>query len=93
MNFSINIYCNEKGEIRKFLESFYSKKLILQNELFWNKYFNSPFDLIDLISCYIDNNDKFNLNIWISLDKNVFISIPPNNIKEFIKYIYERYPN
>lgn len=93
MNFSINIYSNEKGEIRKFLESFYSKKLILQNELFWNKNFNSPFDLIDLISCYIDNNDKFNLNIWISLDKNVFISITPNNINELIKYIYERYPN
>ena len=93
MNFSINIYSNEKGEIRKFLESFYSKKIILQNELFWNKNFNSPFDLIDLISCYIDNNDKFNLNIWISLDKNVFISITPNNINELIKYIYERYPN
>lgn len=93
MNFSVNIYSNAKGEIRKFLEAFYSKKLIIPNELFWNKNFNSPFELIDLISCYIDNNDKFKFNIWISLDKNIFICITENNINELIKYIYERFPN
>ena len=60
MNFSINIYSNKKGEIRKFLEEFYSKKLILSNELFWNKSFNSPFELIDITSCYIDNKENHN---------------------------------
>ncbi|MGN1298642.1 MAG: hypothetical protein ACI4UE_01495 [Candidatus Scatovivens sp.] len=92
MSFSVNIYSNKKGEIRRFLEEFYSKKLILDNELSWNKDFDSPFDIIDLISCFIDNKDSFELNIWISLDKNVFIAITENNINELIKYIYERYP-
>lgn len=92
MDFSINIYSNKKGEIRNFLEEFYSKKLILQNELSWYKTFDSPFDLIDIITCYIDNKDKFEITIWISLDKNVFVCINENNINELVKYIYERYP-
>lgn len=92
MNFTVNIYSNKKGEIRNFLEDFFSKKLILTNELFWNQSFTSPFELIDIISCYIDNKDKFEINIWISLDKNVFICITEDNINELIKYIYERYP-
>lgn len=92
MNFTVNIYSNKKGEIRNFLEEFFSKKLILTNELFWNQSFTSPFELIDIISCYIDNKDKFEINIWISLDKNVFICITDDNINELIKYIYERYP-
>lgn len=92
MNFTVSIYSNKKGEIRNFLEEFFSKKLILTNELFWNKNFSSPFELIDMISCYIDNKDKFEINIWISLDKNVFICITENNINDLIKYIYERYP-
>lgn len=92
MEFSVNIYSNIKGEIRNFLEEFYSKKLILNNELSWSKKYNSPFELIDIISCYIDNKEKFEITIWISLDKHVFIYITENNINDLIKYIYERYP-
>ena len=92
MNFTVNIYSNKKGEKRNFLENFFSKRLVLKNELFWNQNFASPFELIDIISCYIDNKDKFEINIWISLDKNIFICITENNINDLIKYIYERYP-
>ena len=48
--------------------------------------------MIDIISCFIDNNDKFDMNLWISLDENVFILINEKNINSIIKYIYERYP-
>lgn len=92
MDFSVNFYSDKKGEIRNFLEEYYSQKLILENELSWNKKFESPFKLIDLVSCFIDNRDNFNLNAWISLDKNVYICVTENNINDLIKYIYERYP-
>ena len=92
MDFTVNIYSDKKGEIRRFLEEYYAKSLILNNELYWNKKFNSPFEIIEIISCFIDNKEKYNLNIWISLDKNVFICITEENINEIIKYIYERYP-
>ncbi len=92
MDFTVNIYSDKKGEIRRFLEEYYSKSLILSNELYWNKKFNSPFEIIEIISCFIDNKEKFKLNIWVSLDKGIFICITEDNINEFIKYIYERYP-
>lgn len=93
MDFSVNIYSNKKGEIRNFLEEFFSKALILTDELFWTNKFSNPFEIIDLISCYIDNKEKFEITIWISLDKDVLICITENNIDDLIKYIYERYPN
>ena len=48
--------------------------------------------MIDILTCYAENSDKFNLNLWISLDKDIFILITDTNIDEIIKYIYERYP-
>ena len=49
-------------------------------------------DMIEIISCFIDNNEKFNANLWISLDKDVYICVTNNNLNNIIKYIYERYP-
>ena len=94
MNFSVNIYSENDNEIEKFLKDYYSsEEILINNKLYWNKNFSSPFDLIDLISVYIDNKEKYNINIWISLDSNVFISVTENNINHLIKYIYERFPN
>lgn len=92
MKSTVNFYSEKDGEIKKFLELFYSKPQILENDLFVKKEFDNPIDMIDIISCFIDNNNKFDINLWISLDKNVYICITDNNINSLIKYIYERYP-
>lgn len=92
MNTIINFYSEKKGEIKKFLDLYYSNKSNLENALFWKKEFENPLDMIDLMSCFIDNNDKFNMNLWISLDKDVYICVGDFNINSIIKYIYERYP-
>lgn len=89
---TINFYTEKNGEIKRFLNLFFSDDLNLENELFWKKEFDNPIDMVDIISCFIDNNDKFEINLWISLDENIFICITENNINEIIKYIYERYP-
>ena len=93
MFFSINIYSDKKDEIENFLKDYYSENVSLDNKLFWNKFFSTPFELIDIMSVYIDNKEKYNINLWISLDKNVFICVTENNINNLIKYIYERFPN
>lgn len=94
MNFTVNIYSENNNEIEKFLKDYYSsEKIIINNKLYWNKNFSSPFDLIDIISVYIDNKEKYNINVWISLDTNIFICVTENNINHLIKYIYERFPN
>lgn len=89
---TINFYSEIKGEIKKFLELYYSKNLNIENDLCYKKKFENPIDMIDIISCFIDNSDKFNISLWISLDKNVYIRLNNSNLNTIIKYIYERYP-
>lgn len=92
MKTKINFYSQKDGEIKKFLEQYYSKNLTLENNLFFEQEFDNPIDMIDIISCFIDNNNKFEINLWISLDKDVYICVTDTNINNLIKYIYERYP-
>lgn len=92
MKTKINFYSQKDGEIKKFLEQYYSKNLTLENTLFFEQEFDNPIDMIDIISCFIDNNNKFEINLWISLDKDVYICVTDTNINNLIKYIYERYP-
>lgn len=89
---TINFYSEIKGEIKKFLELYYSKNLNIENDLCYKKKFENPIDMIDIISCFIDNSDRFNISLWISLDKNVYIRLNNSNLNTIIKYIYERYP-
>lgn len=92
MKTKINFYSEKNGEIKKFLEQYYSKNFELENSLFFQKEFDNPIDMIDIISCFIDNNNKFNINLWISLDEDVYICVTDSNLNSLIKYIYERYP-
>lgn len=93
MKTTINFYSEKDGEIKKFLELYYSKNFNLDNNLSYKQDFDNPIDMIDIISCFIDNNDKFNARLWISLDKDVYICVTDTNLNSLIKYIYERYPN
>ena len=58
MKTSINLFSEKSGEIKKFLELFYSQHLFIENEFYYQKEFDSPIEMIDLISCFIDNNEK-----------------------------------
>ncbi len=94
MKFKINLYSETSGEIKKFLELFYgSKNYTILSDLFWENSYNNPIDMIELISCFIDNIDKFKINLWISLDNGIFINVTEDNLNEIIKYIYERFPS
>ena len=92
MKATVNLYSTNQGEIEKFLTSFYNKKIELENELKWNKNFENPIEMNDLIGTFIENNDKYKINMWISLDKGVYINVTDYNADKIIRYIYERYP-
>ena len=89
---SINLYSTENGEIQRFLTSFYNKKIKLDNDLKWNTEFENPIEISDMIGTFIENNDKFKINMWLSLDKDIFINVTDVNADSLIRYIYERYP-
>ena len=44
------------------------------------------------IGTYIDNSEDFSLNMWICIDKDVYINITEDNGDNIIKYLYERFP-
>jgi len=89
---NVNLYSTEKGEINRFLSSFYNKKIELPNDLKYNISFENPVEITELIGAYIGNNDKYKINMWVSLDKGVYINITDYNADKIIRYIYERFP-
>ena len=92
MQVTVNLYSNKKGEINNFLSRFYNTNLEIYESLKWEKKYANPLELAEIIGTFIDNLDNYNISMWISLDKNVFISISEHNANDIIKYLYERYP-
>ena len=89
---SISLYSNTVGEIEKFLKLYGSIDFNLENKQNFKQEFQNPIDMIDFMSCFIDNNNKFKISMWISIDKDIYIKINDYNLNTIIKYIYERYP-
>lgn len=92
MKVSVNLYSTETGEIQRFLTSFYNKKIELENDLKWNTEFENPIEMNDMIGTFIENNDRYKINMWISLDKGIYINVTDHNADKIIRYIYERFP-
>ncbi len=92
MKTAVKLYSEIDGEIERYLNSYYTNKITLDNPLFWKKEFDNPTEIVDLIGIFIDNKEKINANMWISLDKDIYICVNSNNSNKLIKYIYERFP-
>ena len=96
----IKLYSNENGEIIRFLKKLYKKeefdKLSDSSSntflLEWEKDFENPVEMADIIGVFIDNIDDFKINMWICLDKDILINVTKNNANDLIKYLYERFP-
>lgn len=89
---TINLYSNKKGELNRFLSKFYNTDLEIENNLNWENKYKNPIELADLIGTFVDNNDDFNITMWICLDKDLFIRVTEKNANDIIKYLYERFP-
>ncbi len=92
MKAKIILFSNRSGEITHFLNKFYSNKSNVTESKSWQKEFPNPVEISEYIAAFADNNHSFNLAMWISLDKDVFIKISPSNSNNIIKYLFERYP-
>lgn len=92
MNSVVSLYSMKKDEIKKFLENYYEKEIKLDNSLEWSKEFINPIEIADIIGTFIDNNDKYSINMWISIDKGIYINVTDHNADKIIRYLFERYP-
>lgn len=87
----ISLYSTEKKEIENFLKKFFENDITLNNKLEWSKEYNNPIEMVDLIGSFIDNNDKYKINMWVSLDEGLYINVTENNANNLIKYMFERF--
>ena len=92
MDAVVRLYSTKRNEINRFLNNFFIKKVSYINLLEWEKKYQNPVELADIIGTFIDNNDKYSLNMWISLDEGLFINVTDDNADKIIRYIYERFP-
>ena len=83
---------NQVKELEKFLNKFLNKKIELEKSNIWQKDFSNPIEISEIVAAFIDNIHSFNLIMWITLDKNIFIKVSPANSNDIIKYLFERYP-
>lgn len=92
MPITVKLHSNKKGEINNFLCKFYETNMNIYESLNWTKEYKNPIEISDIIGAFIDNEENFNLSMWICLDKNIFININDSNANEIIRYLFERFP-
>ena len=91
MNTIVSLYSQTNQEIANFLKSFNNIN-VDNNVLEWKKVFENPIEIADIIGVFIDNNEKYKINMWISLDKGFFLNVTEHNADQIIRYLFERYP-
>ena len=89
---SVNLYSEKLGELNNFLSKFYNTNLEIYDNLSWEKKYNNPIEIAEIIGVFLDNIDDYFINMWICLDKNVYINVNEKNGNDIIKYLYERFP-
>lgn len=89
---SINIFSDKKGEINKFLSSYYNTNLEIEDKLKWQKTYNNPIEMTDMIGVFVENSENYKINVWVCLDTDVYIHVSSKNADKLIRYIFERYP-
>lgn len=88
----VNLYSKKDNEIYRFLSDFNKEDIKDKNALEWTKELQNPIEIADIIGVFMDNNDKYDINMWISLDKDFSINVTDNNVDQIIRYLFERYP-
>lgn len=90
MNAIVKLYSTKSGEILKFLQHFSKDISSIDDNLLWQKNYENPIEIADIISALLEND--YDINMWISLDKDVFINVTEHNADDIIRYLFERYP-
>lgn len=49
MNTIVNLYSDKSGEISRFLRDFYKKDIDFDADLKWEKFFENPVEIADII--------------------------------------------
>jgi hypothetical protein len=84
----VSLRSEKMGEIRKFLQNYFEKPVYMDEDVEkWIYVYKRPMDAVDIISTVIDNNDKYDMNIYVQLDNGVVHPVTYENHNDIIKGI------
>ena len=90
MAVSVNLWSKKQGEIRRFLESYYQKEIDIDEDVEqWIYVYNKPLNSVDIISAVMDNSDKFQICMYIQIDKGDVHLVTVENHNDIIRGIFE----
>ena len=94
MHAVVKLYSVLPNEIERFLNNFsgIDNNEQVTNSKQWQKDYQNPIEIADIIGIYIENIDIYNIAMWISIDNGVFIKVTQDNSDELIRYLFERFP-
>lgn len=85
-NVIVTLLAEKPCELSRFLNSYFNNQIINDECSFkWSCFFERPIDTVNLLSTLVDNNEKFNIDAIVSINKDSTIHITDENIDELIK--------
>ena len=97
MGYLVKLYASKPNEIAGYLNKYFQtldipKAMDKPDLLEWQASYSNPWDLVDFVSYHQDQEDDFEVGLWICLDPSLYIQVTKENSDEIIRYIYERFP-
>lgn len=84
----VTLLAQKPSELSRFLKSYYEKEIIYEEGAYsWSCYFDKPKETVSLLSALMDNNDSFQIQPILSLDKNTTFRVTDKNIEDLIKIL------
>ena len=92
MSISVSLWSRKSGEIKRFLESYYEKHVMMDEDVDqWVYVYSRPLEAVDMISAVMDNNDRYDISICIQVDKHDVHPVTFENHNDIIKGIFQLY--
>jgi hypothetical protein len=89
MSITVNLWSKKNGEIKRFLEKYYGRQLVMDEDVDqWIYIYRKPVDAVDLISAVIDNNDKYQIFMYLQVDEGDIHPVTVENHNDIIKGIF-----
>ena len=63
MHAIVKLQSHKPGELNEFLSEYYDTNLEIDKNLRWQKKYENPIEITDLIAAYIDNQENFDKNV------------------------------
>jgi len=92
VSITVSLWSKKRGEIKRFLERFYEREMDIDIDLEkWVYIYNKPLMSVDLISAVLDNNDDFDIYLFLQVNDGQFHFVTEENKNDIIKSLFQLY--